>query len=64
MLVISRKEGQRIVISDEIIVSVISVKGNRIQIGIEAPRSIPIHRSELLTESVPNGTSNRLQART
>jgi carbon storage regulator len=48
MLVLTRKPGQRIVIDDRITVKVLEVQGNRIRLGIEAPKEIPIKREELL----------------
>lgn len=47
MLVLSRKYGESIVIGGGITVTVLKVKGNAVQIGIDAPVAIPIHRSEL-----------------
>jgi carbon storage regulator len=48
MLVLTRKVGERIVIGDGITVEVLSVKGNRIRLGIEAPPGVSIVREELL----------------
>lgn len=50
MLVLSRKEGERIVIGDNITLVISKVSGNRVTIGIEAPRDVKIVRSELETE--------------
>lgn len=47
MLVLTRKANQSICISDNITVSVFKIKGNTIQLGIEAPKSVAIIRSEL-----------------
>jgi carbon storage regulator len=47
MLVLSRKQGERIVISNTIIVTILEVKGNAVRIGVEAPRDIPVHREEV-----------------
>jgi carbon storage regulator len=47
MLVLSRKHGESIVIDGGITVTVIKIKGNTVQIGIDAPRETPICRSEL-----------------
>jgi carbon storage regulator len=50
MLVLSRKEGEAIVIGKDIEVKVLSVGGGRVRIGIEAPKHVPICRDELLTD--------------
>ena len=55
MLVLSRKPTQSIVIDGQIIVTLMEIRGNRVQLGIEAPREIPIVRTEL-TVSVDDGT--------
>jgi carbon storage regulator len=47
MLVLSRKTAEKIVIGDNIVVTVIRVAGGRVQLGIEAPREMSIKRSEL-----------------
>ena len=55
MLVLSRKEGERIVIGDNITLVVSKVSGNRVTIGIEAPRDVKVVRGELQSglEMVP-----------
>lgn len=50
MLVLARKVGQSIVINDSVEVVVIEVRGDQVRLGIEAPRSIPVHRKELLEQ--------------
>jgi len=50
MLVISRKENQRIKIGDNIEIVIVSIDKNQVKIGIEAPRDVQILRSELLDE--------------
>ncbi|HBT77720.1 MAG TPA: carbon storage regulator [Planctomycetaceae bacterium] len=52
MLVLSRKEGEKIRIGDNILLTVVRVSPKAIRIGIEAPSSIPIVRAEL-AEGVP-----------
>ena len=48
MLVLTRKLGQKIVIGESISVTVISIDEHRVQIGIEAPRKIPVYRLEVI----------------
>lgn len=47
MLVLSRKQGQSIVIGDEIVVTVLEVRGDQVRLGIEAPRELPVNRREI-----------------
>ncbi|MCF6378254.1 carbon storage regulator CsrA [Nocardioides KLBMP 9356] len=50
MLVVSRRVGESVVIGDDITISVLEVRGDVIRIGIDAPRSVAVHRSELLEQ--------------
>ncbi|MEA2372103.1 MAG: carbon storage regulator [Solirubrobacteraceae bacterium] len=50
MLVLTRKSNQSIMIGDEIEVSVLSVMGDKVRIGIQAPRSVPVFRREVYLE--------------
>ena len=54
MLVLSRKEGEQLVIGDNIVLTVNRIAGNRVAIGIEAPREVPIVRGELAEQAEPN----------
>ena len=47
MLVLSRKQTESIVINDNIVVTILSVRGNTVRLGVEAPREVPVLRSEL-----------------
>ncbi len=47
MLVLSRKVGERIQIGDDVVVTVVEVLGNRVRLGIEAPRTKKVLRSEI-----------------
>ncbi len=56
MLVLSRKEGQRVLIGDNIVITVNRVSGNRITLGIEAPKDVRVVRGELEV-AAPQGLS-------
>ncbi|MGD6967707.1 carbon storage regulator CsrA [Rossellomorea vietnamensis] len=47
MLVLTRKTGEAIRIGDEIEIMVLSIKGDQIKLGIDAPKNIDIHRKEI-----------------
>jgi carbon storage regulator len=51
MLVLSRKDGEQILVGDNVIIKVLSIAGGRVRVGIEAPRNVPIRRSELAPSS-------------
>lgn len=48
MLVLSRKKNESIVINDNVVVTVIDVRGDKVRIGIDAPRDVSVHRQEVL----------------
>jgi carbon storage regulator len=50
MLVLTRKSNQSIMIGDDIEVSVLSVMGEKVRVGIQAPRDIPVFRKEVYLE--------------
>ncbi len=47
MLVLSRKPGERVYIGEDIEVTVLEVRGNRVKLGFRGPSSVPIHRGEV-----------------
>lgn len=47
MLVLSRRKDESIMIGDEVEVVIIEVRGNRVRLGITAPKSVPVHRKEV-----------------
>ena len=54
MLILTRKISEGIVVGDDINIKVLSVKGNQVRIGIDAPRDINIARDELLNKKESN----------
>lgn len=48
MLVLSRRPQQSIMIGDEVVVTVLEVKGDQVRLGITAPRTVPVYREEVL----------------
>jgi len=50
MLVLTRKTNQSIMIGDEIEISVLSTSGEKVRIGISAPRNVPVFRKEIYIE--------------
>ena len=52
MLVLTRKAGEGILLDQDVIIDVLSVEGDRVRIGIDAPKDVRIFRRELLEETV------------
>ena len=48
MLVLSRRAGESVVIGDDVTVTILEVRGDIVRVGIDAPRSVAVHRAELL----------------
>lgn len=53
MLVLSRKLGEKIVIGDNVVITVVKIDRNQIRIGIEAPSEIPVYREEIAPRPMP-----------
>jgi carbon storage regulator len=47
MLVLSRKTNESIIIRDDIVVTVIDIRGDKVRLGVEAPKEVPVHRREV-----------------
>lgn len=47
MLVLSRKVEEQIVIGGDVTVTVLEIKGDRVRLGVEAPRNVPVNRQEI-----------------
>jgi carbon storage regulator len=47
MLVLSRKKNESIVIREDVVITVVDVRGDKVRIGIEAPKEVAVHRREV-----------------
>ncbi|MEY4613386.1 MAG: carbon storage regulator [Planctomycetota bacterium] len=47
MLVLSRKKNESIVINNDIIITVVEIRGDKVRLGIIAPKDVPVHRQEI-----------------
>lgn len=47
MLVLSRKKNETIVINNDIIITVVEIRGDKVRLGIVAPKDVPVHREEV-----------------
>jgi len=55
MLVLSRKLGEKIMIGDNIVITVVKIDRNQIRIGIEAPHDVPVYREEIAPQRTGKG---------
>ena len=51
MLVLSRHRDESIMIGDDVVVTIVDIRGDKVRLGIEAPQSIPVHRQEICDAS-------------
>lgn len=57
MLVLSRKKNESIVIDDEITIVVVEIRGDKVRLGVDAPKEIPVHRQEVF-EAIKRNQQN------
>jgi len=50
VLILTRRVGENVIVGDDIVISVIEVRGDAVRIGIQAPRSLSVHREEVWLE--------------
>ena len=66
MLVLSRKKNESIVINDDITIVVVEIRGDKVRLGVEAPKEVPVHRREVFDAIHRNegGAGNKTASKT
>lgn len=60
MLILTRKVGETLIIGNDIIITILGIKGNQIRIGIEAPKNISIYRKEIYIKIIKDKNNKKL----
>lgn len=60
MLILTRRVGEAVVIDEEVTVTVLGVKGNQVRIGVNAPKTVSVHREEIF-ERIKNERNSSAQ---
>lgn len=68
MLILTRRVGEAVKIGDEVTVTILGVKGNQVRLGIDAPKTVAVHREEIFDrikneKDGDNGSDERAEAR-
>jgi len=58
MLVLSRKKNESIVINNDITIVVVEIRGDKVRLGVEAPKEVPVHRREVYDAIKRNENEN------
>jgi len=61
MLVLSRKKNESIIINDDITIVVVEIRGDKVRLGVDAPKDVPVHRMEVydaIRRNEKNGGDN------
>jgi carbon storage regulator len=62
MLVLSRKKNESIVINDDITIVVVEIRGDKVRLGVEAPKEVPVHRREVY-DAIKRGSGSETSSR-
>jgi carbon storage regulator len=60
MLVVSRQRDESILIGDNIVITIVDIRGDKVRIGIQAPADVPVHRQEVYEAIVRHAAANPL----
>jgi carbon storage regulator len=63
MLVLSRKKNESIVINDDITIVVVEIRGDKVRLGVEAPKEVPVHRREVFDAIHRNDAASKSAAK-
>ena len=61
MLVLSRKKNESVIINDNITIVVVEIRGDKVRLGIEAPKDVPVHRKEIYDAIQASSRSERFE---
>jgi carbon storage regulator len=61
MLILTRRVGERLIIGDDVKVTVLGVKGNQVKVGVDAPADVAVHRQEIY-ERIQAGKDQKYNA--
>jgi len=64
MLVLSRQRDESIIIGDNIVITVVDIRGDKVRLGIDAPKEVPVHRQEVYEAIQRENLRNQEQADT
>lgn len=64
MLVLSRKKNESIVINNDITIVVVEIRGDKVRLGVEAPKEVPVHRHEVYEAIRRNGAAGTSKSAT
>lgn len=63
MLILSRKKNEAIKIGNEVTITVVEIRGDKVRLGIEAPSNVSVHRQEIYDAIQRNGSETQLDPR-
>jgi carbon storage regulator len=64
MLVLSRKKNESIVINNDITIVVVEIRGDKVRLGVEAPKEVPVHRREVYDAIKRSESEKKIQEET